>query len=437
MCILVIALATASVFIFAISHNPPISAATLEDLRKMVEQKNEEIRKLEEEAKKYKAEIATKQERGKSLKGEIARIQGTIRSLQNDIVITEAQIKKKELEIQETSVEISQKELHIADLRNRLGILIQLFFEQQQTSLIGMLLGTASMADFFRTLDYGGRISQKIVERLALLKELRDDLAAQKIQAEAHRNKTQELKRLLAMRHSALENQKQEQSTLLKVTQLQEKTFQALLTVQEKKRDLLEREMREIEEKIRITIDPASLPAKGTGVLAPPLPAISLASCWSGGDIAKNCVTQFFGYTDFAKAGGYSGNGHNGMDFRADIGASVLAVENGVVEELGDTDEGCRGASYGRWILIKHTNNLSTLYAHLSSVSVTKGHAVKRGEHIALSGKSGYATGPHLHFSVFATQGVQVESIRSKVCGTIMRLPIAAINAYIDPLDYL
>ena len=73
----------------------------------------------------------------------------------------------------------------------------------------------------------------------------------------------------------------------------------------------------------------------------------------------------------------------------------------------------------------------------MSYVGVVQGQAVNRGMQIGLSGKTGYATGPHLHLGVFATQAVEVTDIRSKVCGRMMTLPVAAINGYLNPLDYL
>lgn len=230
---------------------------------------------------------------------------------------------------------------------------------------------------------------------------------------------------------------KSDRSNILVTTKAEEKRYQELLKDREARTRALEAEIFTIEEKIRITIDPASLPSKKPGVLAGPLPDISTKSCWDGGESSKNCVTQYFGNTPFAISGAYNGKGHNGIDFRASFGTPIIAALSGVVDAVGDTDLECRGVSYGKWVLVKHGNNLSTMYAHLSSINISLGQGVARGDRIGYSGNTGYATGPHLHFTVFATQGVAVQKVKSKVCGTYMTVPISALNAYLNPLDYL
>lgn len=85
---------------------------------------------------------------------------------------------------------------------------------------------------------------------------------------------------------------------------------------------------------------------------------------------------------------------HNGHDWAVNTGTKVRAAAEGVVE-LAYFSE-----SYGYNILINHNNGFKTRYAHLSEVKVSKGEKVEQGQVIALSGSTGFSTGPHLHFEV-------------------------------------
>jgi murein DD-endopeptidase MepM/ murein hydrolase activator NlpD len=128
---------------------------------------------------------------------------------------------------------------------------------------------------------------------------------------------------------------------------------------------------------------------------------------------------------------------HNGVDIRAGIGTPVKTALSGVVWGTGNTDiaRGCY--SYGKWILIKHANGLTTIYGHLSQIKVVAGDKVITGDVIGYSGNTGYSTGPHLHFGVYATQGVIMEKYsQSKSCKTVV-LPLADPKAYLNPMSYL
>ena len=330
----------------------------------------------------------------------------------------------------------------MARLRTGLAGIVQIIVEEEREPLIATLI-KGVLSDFFRQLDNLTRTKSKMLASVESLRTLKTELEGQKKRAEVKKVEAEDLKKILAGRSAAVASERKDRQILLAETKNQEQRYQALLSESEIKIAALEQEVRSIEQEIQVTIDPSSLPQKGSGVLGWPLPGVSLKSCWNGGESIKNCVTQFFGYTSFAAAGGYGKQGHNGMDFRASVGTPVFSSENGVVTATGDTDLGCRGASYGKWILIKHPNNLSTLYGHLSQIDVYAGQEVRRGERISLSGRTGYATGPHLHLALFASPAVEIRTIKSKVCGRNMTLPFAGsdqasgIQGYLNPLDYL
>ena len=83
---------------------------------------------------------------------------------------------------------------------------------------------------------------------------------------------------------------------------------------------------------------------------------------------------------------------HGGIDFALNTGEPIYSVFDGVVR-VAQVNGG-----YGNMILVRHFNNLETLYAHLSKMIVKVGQEVKAGDIIGYSGNTGFSTGPHLHF---------------------------------------
>jgi septal ring factor EnvC (AmiA/AmiB activator) len=88
------------------------------------------------------------------------------------------------------------------------------------------------------------------------------------------------------------------------------------------------------------------------------------------------------------------GRPHDGIDLAAVTGTEVHAACDGVVAYAGEKLRG-----YGRLVILDH-GGLATVYAHNSALLVREGQAVLRGGVIALSGQTGHATAPHVHFEV-------------------------------------
>lgn len=95
-----------------------------------------------------------------------------------------------------------------------------------------------------------------------------------------------------------------------------------------------------------------------------------------------------------------SGKYHGGIDFPCPTGSSVVAAQDGIVITVKRLDY-----SYGYYVMIYHGTDskgrsVVTLYAHNSSILVSNGQSVKRGQKIAKSGSTGNSTGPHCHFEI-------------------------------------
>jgi murein DD-endopeptidase MepM/ murein hydrolase activator NlpD len=98
---------------------------------------------------------------------------------------------------------------------------------------------------------------------------------------------------------------------------------------------------------------------------------------------------------------------HKGVDYAAPVGTRVKATGNGVVEYVG------RQGGYGNVVILRHSNDRSTVYGHLSGFAkgLHKGERVDQGEVIGYVGMTGLATGPHLHYE-FRIHGVHQNPLR-------------------------
>ena len=114
------------------------------------------------------------------------------------------------------------------------------------------------------------------------------------------------------------------------------------------------------------------------------------------GRYANSLITAGYGARD-AQGGNWDSTGgvHQGTDYNVKVGTSVVAVKDGVVSNA------TLSADYGQAVIIDHEDGYSTVYAHLSNKQVSPGTRVLQGQEIGKSGKSGNATGPHLHYEVW------------------------------------
>jgi murein DD-endopeptidase MepM/ murein hydrolase activator NlpD len=86
---------------------------------------------------------------------------------------------------------------------------------------------------------------------------------------------------------------------------------------------------------------------------------------------------------------------HEAIDWAIAVGTPVKAASDGRVAKTGN-DPG-----YGRYVILSHSENFETLYAHLSVISVKDGDRVEQGEKIGEVGNTGRSTGSHLHFALY------------------------------------
>ena len=385
------------------------SASLIDDLQEQIRQKEEEIKQLEQQAAAYKKELETTQSQKNTLNNQLATIASRIKKLQNDISITSTKISSTTLQIEELSLDIGEKQDEIDKKKQEISIMIQALYEYDQESLMEIILMKQSLSEFINQVHYLESLQKNVHKNMLALQEMKKNLEQEKSTAEYQRAQLANLNNQLRNQKQIIDQEKQEKNYLLVQTKGQEKQYQTLLNDTLRKQQEIEQQIFDLEDKIKLTLDPSSMPEARSGVLSWPLDGV---------------LTQGYGYTAYSKKL-YKAGFHNGIDISSSYGEPIRAARDGKIIGIGN----CGRYAYGKWILIEHDNKLTTLYGHFSSYGSFKtGDSVKRGDIIGYEGNTGYSTGPHLHFGVYASETVQIQKVWY---GTV------PIGAHLDPQKYL
>ncbi len=357
------------------------------------------LTELNQQIKSYQQQIAVTQSKVSSLKNEVSIYNNQIASVELQIEAKETQINDANLQIAELEKLIEQKTQEVADNKRILSMLIVEINEYDNNYALKTTVGSNNLSDFLDQIQYNQNLQDKIYQLVQKIKELKAKLLAQQHDLEVKVKELEELKNQLEISQKSLTEIRNQKQRLMAETQGLERNFQKLLTVSKKDADNLEKEIEDLDAKIRVKLGNKSVPA-AKGVLAWPIDGI---------------LTQKYGNTGFT-ALGY--NFHNGIDIAAPAGAPIYSAAEGEVMYTDQSD-----ASFGNWAAIKHnistktgSSQIITLYAHMQTIKVKPGQKVLQGDLVGYEGNSGNTTkklygphrGYHLHFGVYDAEGFGV-----------------------------
>ncbi|MEK9173152.1 MAG: peptidoglycan DD-metalloendopeptidase family protein [Patescibacteria group bacterium] len=396
-----------------------------EELENRIRAQSLELEKLNQELTQTEEKLqGTKTERV-GLQKELTTIKNNISQLNLSIRADKVGIEKLSLEIDSLKYDIQDIELSVDDKREAIVQLLRRLQRNSQTNLITILLKGNSLAENLLEAQSLTDASSQLGIEISGLDELRGAKVRKVGNIDAKLVEISERKRNSENKKIIIEDQEDTKETLLANTKNKESIYNQQLKELEKKQEEIAAEIEKVETELRKQIDPNLLPTPRPGVFLWPVKTVK--------------ITQRYGVTEFAKKN-YRGQHHNGLDLGGPIGTPILAAGDGIVINVADQDQyrGCRGGAYGKLIVVKHKNGLTTLYAHLSRFIVSIGQEVKAGEVIGYMGKTGWATGPHLHFTVFANNtltparaGFPEGTKASRVCGPM------PVGGDLDPEQYL
>ncbi len=401
-------------------------AQTAEELQAKISERNVRLKEIEKEIAGFEAALKEVGAEKDTLQKAIDQLNLERQKVLADIKYTQNKIDSTDLTINKLGIEIAEVERGIAVNKSAIGEMLRSLNMNDDSNLIELLLRHDNLAEFWDEVEGLETVRGNMQAKIHELTFLKNDLEGKKTDETEKRNDLMSLKQQYSGQQAILEGNRKEKSELLSATKNEEAQYQAQLEAKKAAREQLLKEVQEIESQLQYILDPNSIPKKGTAVFRWPLDNV--------------VITQYFGYTRFALSGAYNGKAHNGIDLSAPVGTKIFAPLTGTVRNIGNTDlvPGCY--SWGQWVLIDHPNGLSTLYAHLSHIGVSPGQKVATGDIIGYTGRTGYATGPHLHFTLYVSDAVEVKKFNQfksvTNCGAALS-PFSAIEGYLDPIDYL
>jgi murein DD-endopeptidase MepM/ murein hydrolase activator NlpD len=401
-----------------------VQASIIDILKDKIQSNTDAVKKIDEEIKIYQKELENTATKARVLSDDIKVLTNTKKKLEGDLSTTEKNIQSTTKTINQIENEITEKEEKIIRNRSVLLTMLQKLWQEPQGSVLEAFLADQTLSSIGEYFEHTEKFEAEIQNQIRELLDLKNELALRKTGIEAKKKSLAELKVDLSGKKQSVAETERQKNNLLTVTKNQQSNYQKVLTDKIRQKEQFEKEIFSYESELKLTIDKNKLPTAQGGVLQWPIDNVR--------------ITQYFGATVDAKRLYVSGS-HNGIDLGATDGTKIKAGLSGTVWATGNTDAKAGCYSYGKWVLLKHPNGLSTLHAHLSSVSVTSGQTVSTGDTIGFSGRTGYVTGPHLHFSVLATEGTRVASIppeKTVNCRGVL-MPIADPKAYLDPILYL
>lgn len=396
------------VFSFAMHGTRAQVAELSEAAQKAIDDKEEELESIDAKIKAYKQIIDLKQRQGATLSEQIEGLQAQVDKLELEINTTKKKIKDLESQIRSLSLRVAEKSILIDRQKKILAELMRVYYSDYSGENTPTFLTSSESLLYFKTESWAVDISDKVSELLDSVKTLRDKLAVEQQEVTDKKNEVDSLYKDLDAQSNDLEATKRNKAALLSKTQAEETKYEGLVDDLQKQRDDIENEIEDLES----GLSTEGLPSASKSLLAYP--------------VKKITISQSYGKTSFSKKA-YASGKHNGVDFAGPYGTNIYAAAEGKVIGTGNLGK----YAYGRWIAIDHDNGMITLYGHLSSVGVSKGQKVSKGEQIGKMGSTGYSTGNHLHFTVFSEKSYDV--VPSK---TVKGLSIP-IGATVNPMNYL
>ncbi len=319
----------------------------------------------EEEKKETKESLEKKlevnQDEQEKITKEIEALDLDIQEIQKKIEDTNNQIVSLDSEIESLTRKSEDLKIEIEKNEELLGERIKVMESNSSLGYLEVILSSESISDLFDNIYMVKQVVEQDRELLKTLNDNKSELENNKKTVESKKKEVESLRVSLENNNKTLNDNK------AKLEELKLKL--------EQEENELEKEIEELAKQVVLSDEQIGVISSGSW----PVPGISRISSPYG-----YRIHPIFGVQKM----------HTGIDIPAPTGTPAVAIDDGVVIFAGVQ----RG--YGNTLMIQHDDGKVSLYAHNSSLVVSKGDRVQKGQVVTRIGSTGNSTGPHLHFEI-------------------------------------
>lgn len=379
-------------------------------------------------------DISEKEQQINQLNVEERNLESELAELEKEITDTDSKITKKESEIDETKKEIEKLKAEIKELEDKIEKRTELLKERARNlqenggsvKYIDVLLGSDSFSDFIDRFTAVSTLVQADQEIMNAQERDKEQLIEVHRQVEENLEKLNNMLAELENLKADLDKKNNEKKAVQKEIKAEKKHVESLKMSLEEEADLLAQqesiinkaiaeEKSRIAEEARIAAEEARKAEEARLANQAPTSNNKTSKSSSNGKSDSSGSTTTLPTTPNVGSGGSGkklavwptsgrltsgfgprwGAAHGGIDIANSVGTPIYSADEGVVTVSHFSN------SYGNVVYVYHpSKNLTTVYAHMSSRSVSSGQKVTAGQLLGKMGSTGYSTGSHLHFEV-------------------------------------
>ncbi|MDD6214805.1 MAG: peptidoglycan DD-metalloendopeptidase family protein [Firmicutes bacterium] len=348
--------------------SPAYAAKSINDLKNDLSSNQKKVENTKKAIKSKQSEKNDQTEKKNQLDIEISGLQDDIDEVQSVINEKNAEINQKNGEIAELNTSIKKTD---KQLKKRMKVM----YENGTSSYLELIFQAKGLSDMFTRISIVEDILKHDKGMINKYQSQIEKLTAAKQMVENEKNEQLEAKQILQQKQSQMKTKKAEKEQIIQ-------SLSSDIEALKKQEEEAEKAEKQIQAQIKAAMQkPAQKAVKytGNGKFLWPLASYSSISSEYGYRIHPITKTKKL---------------HAGIDIAAPAGTAIYAAEDGVVLTSG------WNSGYGYCVTINHGGGYVTLYGHCSSLLVSAGQSVKKGQIIAKVGSTGNSTGNHLHFEV-------------------------------------